>query len=64
MAGHSINTQVHGKWVGFGIEAIHHFVDCVVTDKEPQVTGEDGLEVTKVMCAIEKSAKTDNIVKL
>ena len=57
-------VQVHGKWVGFGIEAIHHFVDCVVTDKEPQVTGEDGLEVTKVVCAIEESAKTGKIVKL
>jgi len=56
--------QTHGKWTGFGIESINHFVDCIVNDKEPIVTGEDGLAATKIICAIEKSAETGKTVKL
>ena len=31
-------VEVNGKWVGFGIESINHFVDCIVNDKKPMVT--------------------------
>lgn len=56
--------QLHGKWTGFGIESINHFVDCVADDREPLVTGEDGLAATKIICAIEESAKTRETVIL
>ncbi|MBO3802813.1 MAG: Gfo/Idh/MocA family oxidoreductase [Candidatus Brockarchaeota archaeon] len=49
---------VQGRWGGFAIEAINHFVDCVVDDKTPAVGGEDGLAVTKIVCAIDRSART------
>lgn len=49
---------IQGRWGGFAIEAINHFVDCVVDDKAPSVTGEDGLAVTKIICAMERSALT------
>jgi len=54
--------QAHERWIGFGIESINHFVDCVANDKEPRVTGEDGLAATKIICAIEESARTGEIV--
>ncbi len=56
--------QLHDRWIGFAIESINHFVDCVVNDKEPLVTGEDGLAVTKIMCAVEESARTGKIVEV
>jgi predicted dehydrogenase len=56
--------QSYGKWIGYGLESIHHFIDCVVNDKEPIVTGEDGLAATKIICAIEESAKNGKIVEL
>ncbi len=56
--------DVHGKTVGFTVEAIHYWVRCVVEDLEPLVTGQDGLEVTKVICAIEESVRTGQPVDL
>lgn len=55
---------IHGKPIGFGIESIRHFVDCVVNDKEPISTGEDGLAVTRIINAIQKSSKTGEPVNL
>ncbi len=52
------NPMVHGTVVGFTVESIRHFVDCVIDDKEPIVGGADGLAATKVICAIEESVKT------
>jgi len=48
--------KVHGKQGGFLVESILHFADCVVHNREPLVSGEVGLEVTRVACAIEESA--------
>lgn len=55
---------VHGRAVGFAVESIRHFVDCVLEDKQPLITGADGLAATKVICAIEESVKTGMPVKL
>jgi predicted dehydrogenase len=49
---------VHGKQLGFAIESIRHFADCVIKDQAPLSPGEDGLEVTRVAKAIEESAVT------
>lgn len=47
--------EVHGKQMGLAAESIRHFVDCVVEDRQPTVTGEDGLRVTELIEAIERS---------
>jgi len=59
-----VSTEIYGKAAGFGIESIRHFVDCVVNDKQPLVTGEDGLRATQVIRAMEKSANSGKPVQL
>ena len=49
--------SVHGQHMGFMIESVKHFVDCVVNGREPLVPGEVGLEVTRIACALERSAE-------
>ena len=44
--------------------SIRHFVDCVVNDKEPMVTGEDGLAATRIICAIQESSRKGEPVEL
>ena len=58
------NPNVHGRVVGFTVESIRHFVDCIEQGKQPLVTGADGLAATKVVCAIEESASTGQAVEL
>ena len=52
-----IPTGVH-RVGGFVMEAIARFVDSVVFDQPVLATGEDGLEATRVLSAIEKSAES------
>lgn len=49
---------IYGEQKGFAADSIRHFVDCVLADTEPRVTGEDGLIVTRVIEAIEESVRT------
>jgi predicted dehydrogenase len=41
-----------------------HFLDCIVNDKTPLVSGEDGARAVEVMCAVWKSMKTGGWVDL
>ena len=41
-----------------------HFMDCVINDKEPLVTGEDGARAIEVMAAVYKSMQTGCWVEL
>ena len=59
-----VMPTVYDKQQGFAAESIRHFIDCVVNDKEPIVTGHDGLEVTKVICAVDESVRTGQPVDL
>ena len=43
---------------------IEHFLDCIINDKEPLVSGEDGARSIEVMCAVLKSMKTNSWVDL
>ena len=52
----------HGRTEGFYLEGIRHFVDCLVDDREPVVTGEDGLAVTRVITAIRDSIASGGTV--
>ena len=55
---------LHGRQQGFAADSIRHFIDSALNDTPPTVTGQDGLEVTKVICAIEESMKTGAPVEL
>lgn len=57
-------THVQGRAGGFAISSILHFADCVVSDTEPLVTGEDGLRNTEVLVAIHESARTGQPVEV
>ena len=52
-----VMPTVFGVQQGFAAESIRHFVECLACDKPLQVTGRDGLEVTRVICAIEESIR-------
>lgn len=52
----------HGTAQGFYLEGIRHFVDCLADDRDPVVTGEDGLAVTRAIAAIRESIGTGNCV--
>ena len=43
---------------------IEHFFECVLQDREPLVTGEDGRRSIEVMLAAEQSIAEDRIVAL
>ena len=59
-----VMPNIYDKQQGFAAESIRHFVDCVLHDRQPMVTGRDGLEVTKVICAVEESVRTRRPVDL
>lgn len=60
----SLDILIHGRQLGFATESIHHFVDCIWNDKEPLVTGVDGLRATEVIVAAEESIRTNKLVKV
>ena len=37
---------------------MRHFADCVLHDRPPAVTGDDGLAVTRIVAAIHESARS------
>jgi len=41
-----------------------HFIDCIILDREPLVTGEDGARVLEILCGIFKSMKSNCWVDL
>jgi predicted dehydrogenase len=55
---------IQGQHVGFVHESIKHFVDCVADGKEPAVTLDDGVRVSKVILAILESAEMREPVKV
>jgi len=61
--GFTLNAD-SARMSGFVLEAISRFVDAVVYDKPVIATGDDGLVVTRTLCAIEESAATGRPVDL
>jgi predicted dehydrogenase len=62
--GELVGGPIQGKQRGFMFDSIAHFHDCVCNDAEVLVPGEVGLEVTRVACAIEESARTGGPVEI
>jgi len=58
------SAEIHGRPMGFAVESIRHFVDCVVHDRRPMVGVKEGLAVTRTICALLESAETGEPVAL
>lgn len=54
-----VMPEVHGRQVGFAVESIYHFVECLRDGKTPLTSGEDGLLNTRLLLAAEQSADGD-----
>ncbi|HZR31332.1 MAG TPA: Gfo/Idh/MocA family oxidoreductase [Terriglobales bacterium] len=59
-----ITPEVQGKQMGFGVESIYHFVECIRDGKKPLTSGEDGLLNTRLILAAEESGRTGKTVRL
>ena len=59
-----VMPEVQGRYVGLAYESIRHFVDCVRQGNSPLASGRDGLQATKVVCAIQESAEAGQPVNL
>jgi len=59
-----VSNEVEGKLSGFGRDVVVSFVDRVLDDKPLLCTGQDGLAVTSILCAIEDSARSGKRVSL
>jgi predicted dehydrogenase len=55
---------IRGRHVGFVHESIKHFVDCVADGKQPEVSLQDGVKVSKVILAIMESAKVGEPIRI
>jgi UDP-N-acetylglucosamine 3-dehydrogenase len=43
---------------------IDHFLDCIVNDREPLVSGEEGREALRICLAAQESARTESVIDL
>jgi predicted dehydrogenase len=59
-----VTPEIHGRQMGFAVESIYHFVECVRDGKEPLTTGESGLLNTRLILAAEESARTGDWVEI
>lgn len=55
---------IYGRQMGFAAESIQHFIDSIAGGEAPRVTGNDGLVVTKIICAIEESVASGQPVDI
>jgi predicted dehydrogenase len=53
-----ISPEIYGKQMGFAVESIHHFVDCIRGQAAPIASGIDGLLNTRLILKAEESART------
>ncbi len=59
-----ITPEVHGRQLGFSVETMYHFVECLRDGKAPLTSGEDGLLNTRLILAAEQSAQKGVPVEL
>lgn len=56
--------DIRGFQYGFTLQSIQYFADCVINEKVPFISLEDGLANVKILCAVEESARTGKPVRL
>jgi len=59
-----VTPQVHGRQVGFCVEPMYHFVECIRDGAQPLTSGADGLLNTRILLAAELSARQGTPVDL
>ena len=59
-----VTPEVHGRQVGFAVESIYHFVECIRDGRTPLTCGQDGLLNTALILAAEESARTGKPVDI
>ena len=59
-----ISPEIYGKQMGFAVESIHHFAECIELGKQPLASGADGLLNTRLILAAEESAQIGMPVKI
>ena len=59
-----ITPEIHNRQLGFAVESIYHFVECIRDGKKPLTSGEDGLLNTRLILAAEESAKKKESVRV
>ncbi|UCH35463.1 MAG: gfo/Idh/MocA family oxidoreductase, partial [Armatimonadota bacterium] len=57
-------TQAGGEPRGFVLDAIRHFVECVLAGRDPEPSAGDGLSVLRITAAIVRSAQERRVVEL
>lgn len=57
-------VDAHGETAGFFLLPIRHFVNCLLEDKPFVSPGEDGLAVTRIIAAVERSIETGRPVRV
>ena len=57
-------VDIQGRTVGFAVESIRNFAECVRTGRRPAVGFEDGRQVTRTVLAMEQSAREGRPVEL
>jgi predicted dehydrogenase len=56
--------DIRGTKFGFTLQSIQYFADCVRNDRQPFISLADGVANTKILCAVEESARTRQPVRL
>jgi len=56
--------DINDDWSDCFVTAVHHFIDCVINDKEPRATGEDGKKCAQVAFAVHKAAREGKAVEV
>ena len=56
--------EIGGHYTGILRDEINHFVECVMYDRKPAVSGQDGKQAVAVVCAIAESLKTKQPIYL
>jgi len=59
-----VTPTVFDKQMGFSVEPMYHFIECVRDNKKPLTSGEDGLLNTIILSAAEESAKTGKTIQI
>jgi predicted dehydrogenase len=56
--------DIRGARYGFTLHSIQYFADCVLRDTAPFIGLDDGLANTRILCAVEESARSGRPISL
>lgn len=59
-----ISPEIYGKQMGFAVESIYHFTECIEQGRQPLASGADGLINTRLILAAEESIRTGMPVEI